>query len=326
MVSFATPEQAAQKKATRAAYGATLIELADAGLPVVAVDADLAGSTTTGKFAAARPEYAARHFNAGIAEQNMVDVAAGLSLAGNIAFTGSFAVFGTGRAYDQIRNTVAYSNLNVKIAPTHAGVSVGPDGGSHQMLEDIALMRVLPNMRVLVPADYAATRAAIKLAAQTDGPFYIRMGRAAVPCVYADDVELELGRAYVLREGTDATIVACGVEIREALAAAALLEQEGISVEVIDAFSVKPLDRETIVTSAAKTGCVVVAEEHSVIGGLGSAVAQALAQELPVPCEFVGMQDAFGKSGEFEDLLVRFGLDATAIVDAVKKVVSRRTA
>lgn len=322
MVKLANEEQRAQKKATRAAFGATLAELADAGVPVVAVDADLTGSTTTNKFAAAKPEYADRLFNVGIAEQNMIDVAAGLALTGKIAYTGSFAVFGTGRAYDQIRNTVCYSNLNVKIAPTHAGVSVGPDGGSHQMLEDVALMRALPNMRVLVPADYAAARAALKLAAETEGPVYVRMGRASVPCVYDDEVQLEVGKAYVLREGTDATIVANGVEIREALAAADMLAEQGISVEVIDAFCVKPLDEDTIVTSVAKTGRCVVAEEHSVIGGLGSAVAETLARKNPAPCAFVGVQDRFGKSGEFEELLTYFNLDAASIVEAVKNIVA----
>ena len=270
------------------------------------------------------PEYAERFFNAGIAEQNMVDVAAGLSLAGNIVFTGSFAVFGTGRAYDQIRNTVCYSNLNVKIAPSHAGISVGPDGGSHQMIEDITIMRGLPNMRVLVPADYAAAAAAIRLAAATPGPVYVRMGRAPVPCVYADGVELELGHAYVLREGTDATIIACGVEVEQAMKAAAGLEAQGISVEVIDAFSVKPLDVETIVASVAKTGCVVTAEEHSVVGGLGSAVAELLASHHPAPIEFIGMQDCFGKSGVYEELSEYYGLDSTAIDDAVKRVIARK--
>ena len=322
MVKLADAAQAQQKKATRAAYGATLAELAAEGLPVVAVDADLTGSTTTKKLADAG--FADRLFNCGIAEQNMVDVAAGLAITGQVAFTGSFAVFGTGRAYDQIRNTVCYSNLNVKIAPTHAGVSVGPDGGSHQMLEDVSLMRGLPNMRVLVPADYAAARAALRLAAATPGPVYVRMGRAAVPCVYADDVELELGRAYTLREGADATIVACGVEIREALAAAELLAAEGIEAEVIDAFSVKPLDEDAIVASVAKTGCAVVAEEHSVIGGLGSAVAEALSRRHPAPVEFVGVRDTFGKSGEFDELLAYFGLDASAVVEAVKKAVARK--
>lgn len=323
MVKLATPEQASVKKATRAAFGVTLAELAGAGVPVVAVDADLSGSTTTAKFAAADPAYEGRLFNCGIAEQNMIDVAAGLSLTGKIAFTGSFAVFGTGRAYDQIRNTVCYSNLNVKIAPTHAGVSVGPDGGSHQMLEDVSLMRGLPGMRVLVPADYAAARAAIKLAAATPGPVYVRMGRASVPCVYDDEVELEIGRAYVLREGTDVSIVANGVEIREALLAADALAEEGISAEVIDAFSVKPLDADTILASAGKTGRVVVAEEHSVIGGLGSAVSELLAANHPTPVEFVGVRDRFGKSGEFEELMRYFELDAQAIVEAVKKVLAR---
>ncbi len=321
MVKLANTEAAAQKKATRAAYGATLAELAAEGVPVVAVDADLTGSTTTKKLADAG--YAGRLFNCGIAEQNMIDVAAGLSLAGNIAFTGSFAVFGTGRAYDQIRNTVCYSNLNVKIAPTHAGISVGPDGGSHQMLEDVSLMRGLPGMRVLVPADYAAARAALRLAAATPGPVYVRMGRAAVPCVYDDEVELEIGRAYVLREGSDVTIVANGVEIREALAAADALADAGISAEVIDAFSVKPLDGATILESVAKTRCVVTAEEHSVIGGLGSAVCELLAGADPVCVECVAVRDRFGKSGEFEELLGYFNIDATAIVEAVKKVRER---
>lgn len=324
MVKLATPEEMKVSKATRAAYGVTLAKLAEEGLKVVAVDADLTGSTTTKAFAQASPENKNRLFNVGIAEQNMIDVASGLSLAGNIAFTGSFAVFGTGRAYDQIRNTVAYSNLNVKIAPTHAGVSVGPDGGSHQMLEDISLMRGLPHMKVLVPADYAAACSALTLAAKTPGPVYVRMGRASVPAVYSSDVELEMGKAYVLKEGTDATIIACGVEIAEANKAASLLEQEGISVEVIDAFSIKPLDSETILASLSKTGCGVVAEEHSVYGGLGSAVSEACAQNLPVPLELVGVKDTFGKSGEFEELMRYFNLDAASLVQAVKKVLGRK--
>ena len=318
MVTLANAEQSQVKRATRAAYGVTLAEIAGEGVPVVAVDADLTGSTTTAKFAKAG--YADRLFNCGIAEQNMIDVAAGLATTGNIAFTGSFAVFGTGRAYDQIRNTVCYSDLNVKIAPTHAGVSVGPDGGSHQMLEDISLMSGLPHMRVLVPADYAAAVAAIRLAAETPGPVYVRMGRASVPAVYADGVELELGRAYTLREGSDVTIVACGVEVEQALAAADELAAEGVSAEVIDAFSVKPLDRATIVASARKTGRVVVAEEHSIHGGLGTAVSRALSEECQVPMRFVGMDDRFGKSGEFEELMAYFGLDSKAIVKAVKSL------
>ena len=323
MVKFATPEQASQKKATRAAFGATLIELAQEGLPVVAVDADLSGSTTLAKFASSSEENAKRFFNCGIAEQNMVDVAAGLALAGNVAFSASFAVFGTGRAYDQIRNTVCYSGLDVKICPTHAGVSVGPDGGSHQMLEDVSLMRGVPGMTVLVPADYAAARAAIKLAAKTPGPVYVRLGRASVPCVYDPEVELEVGRAYVLREGSDVTIVANGIEIDEAMKAAGLLHEKGIEAEVIDAFCVKPLDGDTILASARKTGRVVVAEEHSVYGGLCSAVSELLAQNEPTPCEFVAMRDRFGKSGDMAELMRYFELDAQAIAEAVEKVIAR---
>ena len=323
MVKFATPEQASHKKATRAAFGATLIELAQEGLPVVAVDADLSGSTTLAKFASSSEENAKRFFNCGIAEQNMVDVAAGLALAGNVAFSASFAVFGTGRAYDQIRNTVCYSGLDVKICPTHAGVSVGPDGGSHQMLEDVSLMRGLPGMTVLVPADYAAARAAIKLAAKTPGPVYVRLGRASVPCVYDPEVELEVGRAYVLREGSDVTIVANGIEIDEAMKAAGLLHEKGIEAEVIDAFCVKPLDGDTILASARKTGRVVVAEEHSVYGGLCSAVSELLAQNEPTPCEFVAMRDRFGKSGDMAELMRYFELDAQAIAEAVEKVIAR---
>lgn len=310
-----------EKKATRAAFGETLVELADAGMPVVAVEADLSGSTTTKKLGDAYPD---RLFNVGIAEQNMVGVAAGLALTGQTAFTGSFAVFGTGRVYDQIRNTVCYANLDVKIAPTHAGVSVGPDGGTHQMIEDIALMRVLPNMRVLVPADFYAAKAAIKLAAETPGPVYVRMGRASVPCMYEPGTELEMGRAYILREGADVSIVACGIEVNEALIAADKLAEEGISAEVIDAFCVKPLDEETVLGSARKTGCVVTAEEHSVIGGLGSAVAELLAENEPMPMSLIGMRDVFGTSGEMDELMSEFGLDADAIVEAAKAVIAKK--
>lgn len=312
-----------EKKATRAAYGETLVELAREGAPVVAVEADLSGSTTTKKLGDAYPE---RLFNVGIAEQDMVGVAAGLALTGHVAFTGSFAVFGTGRVYDQIRNTVCYANLDVKIAPTHAGVSVGPDGGSHQMVEDIALMRVLPNMRVLVPADYASAKAAIRLAAQTPGPVYVRMGRASVPCIYDEGVEMALGRANVLREGADVTILACGIEVDEALKAVDLLAERGVSAEVVDVFSIKPLDEELILGSIRKTGCVVTAEEHSVIGGLGGAVAELLSEKHPAPLARVGMRDCFGTSGEAADLMREFGLDAESIADAASSVIERKNA
>lgn len=307
---------AIEKKATRAAFGPTLTELAKRGLPVVAVDADLSGSTTTKKFADSSPENAERLFNVGIAEQNMIGVASGLALTGNIAFTGSFAVFGTGRVYDQIRNTVCYSGLNVKIAPTHAGISVGPDGGSHQMVEDVALMRALPGMTVLVPADYDACVASLTLAAHTPGPVYIRMGRAAVPCIYQKGCQLKVGGSTLLRPGTDVTLIACGVEVDQALKAAEELAQQNIEAEVIDAYSIKPLDEERILESAQRTRHVVVAEEHSVIGGLGSAVCELLSQKLPTPVALVGMQDTFGTSGEFEELLKHFNLDVQAIVRA----------
>ncbi len=309
------------KRATREAFGATLLELAHEGRDdIVAIDADLSASTTTGKFAKVYPE---RFFNVGIAEQNMIGTAAGLSLAGKTPFTGSFAVFATGRAYDQIRNTVSYSGLNVKLAPTHSGITVGPDGGSHQMLEDIALMRVLPGMRVVVPADFNAARAAIRVAAETPGPFYVRLGRATLPKVHGDDFVFELGRAYVLREGTDVTLAACGVMVVRALEAAEILEAEGVSAEVIDVMSIKPLDTETLAASARKTGAVVTCEEHSVMGGMGSAVAEALAQGTPVPMRLVGVKDVFGTSGDPEELMRHFGLTAEDIAAAARSVKGR---
>lgn len=310
-----------EKRATREAYGATLIELANEGVPVVAVDADLSGSTTTAKFGAAYPD---RLINVGIAEQNMIGTAAGLAVEGKVAFTGSFAVFATGRAYDQIRNTVCYSNLDVKVAPTHSGITVGPDGGSHQMLEDIALMRVLPGMRVLVPADAVAARAAIRVAATTPGPFYIRLGRAAVPVIYDDDYTFELGRARVLREGSHVTLAACGVMVEQALAAAGQLELEGINAEVIDVSTIKPFDTATLVASALKTGVVVTCEEHSIIGGLGSAVAEALGEHAPVPLARVGVRDVFGTSGEPAELMAHFGLTGADIAEAARAVIGRR--
>ena len=301
---------AAPARATREAFGATLVELAQEGLDVVAVDADLAGSTTTAKLGAYDPD---RLVDVGIAEQDMIDVAAGLSLAGRIAFTASFAVFGTGRCYDQIRNTVCYGGLNVKICPTHAGLSVGPDGGSHQMLEDIALMSALPGMRVLVPADYEAARAAIRLAARTDGPVFVRMGRAKVPQVYEPGFEMQLGGSRVLREGSDVALLACGVMVDEALRAADLLAQQGIQAEVLDCYSVKPLDEAAVLRAVSKTGAVVTCEEHNVIGGLGSMVASLLSRSMPTRMAMVGVQDSFGTSGEFKELMAHYECDANAI-------------
>ena len=287
----------------------------------MAVEADLAGSTTTGKLGAAFPE---RLVNVGIAEQNMIDVAAGLSLAGKVVFTGSFAAFGTGRCYDQIRNTVCYADLNVKVAPTHSGVTVGPDGGSHQMLEDVSLMRGLPGMNVLVPADYWAAKQAIRIAATTPGPFYIRLGRAKVPMVYDENTKLELGKSYVLREGADVTLIAGGVEVAEAMKAADILVEEGIEAEVIDVFSVKPFDKPTLLESVKKTGCVVTCEEHSTVGGLGSAVADIIGENHPVPLERVGVRDQFGTSGNPDELLAEYGLDAAGIVEKAKAAIARK--
>jgi len=308
-------------RATREALGATLIELVAEGRDdIVSLDADLAKATTTVKFKAAYPD---RFFDMGIAEANMMGTAAGLAAGGRTPFASSFAVFAAGRAYDQIRNSICYANLGVKIAATHAGVTVGPDGGSHQMVEDIALMRVLPNMQVLVPADFRSACAAIRIASEAPGPFYVRLGRPAVPAIYSDDATFELGRSNVLRAGTDVTLVACGGMVSRALAAADALAAEGFSAEVIDAMSLKPFDAATLVTSAAKTGAVVSCEEHSVIGGLGSAVAVALAENVPCPLELVGVKDVFGTSGEPEPLMVHFSLTADDIAAAARRAIAR---
>lgn len=306
-------------KATRAAFGETLIKLVDEGMDIMAVDADLCGSTTTAKFGAAYPD---RLFDVGIAEQNMIGVASGLALTGRTVFTGSFAVFGTGRCWEQIRNTVCDSGLNVKICPTHAGITVGADGATHQALEDIALMRVLPGMRVLVPADYASAVAAIRLAAATPGPFYVRLGREPLPEVYDEGFTCDVAFANVLREGSDISIMACGVEVAQALAAADVLAAEGISAEVVDVMSVKPLDEETIIASAAKTGRVLTVEEHSIYGGMGSAVAELLGEKHPVPVTRLGLT-TFGQSGDAAELLAYYGLDAAGIAARVRELLGK---
>jgi transketolase len=241
-------------------------------------------------------------------------------VSGKVAFTGSFAVFATGRAYDQVRNTVCYSLLDVKLAPTHSGITVGPDGGSHQMLEDLALMRVLPGMTVLVPADYNSAKAALRVAALTPGPFYIRLGRVGAPEVYPEGFEFQVGRAHVLREGTDVTLAACGIEVAEALKAADALALEGVSAEVIDVATVKPLDVETLVASVSKTGRIVTCEEHSVLGGMGSAVSEVLSEACPVPTRRVGVADTFGTSGEPAELMEHFGLTAPHIMAAAREL------
>ncbi len=310
------------KRATREALGETLMELVAEGRDdIVVLDADLAKATTTVKFATAYPE---RFFDVGIAEQNLIGTAAGLAAGGKTAFASSFAVFATGRAYDQIRNSVCYGNLGVKIAATHAGVTVGPDGGSHQMVEDIALMRVLPNMRVLVPADYRAAKGAIRAAASMPGPFYIRLGRPAVAAVHDEGFSFEVGRAYTLRQGSDVTIAACGIMVGRALEAAESLAVGGISAEVVDVSTIKPLDAETLSASAERTGAVVTCEEHSIIGGLGSAVAELLGERRPVPMERVGVRDVFGTSGEADELMAHFGLTAADVAAAARRVVQRK--
>lgn len=299
--------------ATRAAYGETLTELVSEGADIMAVDADLSGSTTTRVFQEACPE---RFFNVGIAEQNMVGVAAGLALSGSTVFTGSFAVFGTGRDYDQIRNTVCASRLDVKVCPTHAGISVGPDGGSHQMLEDFALMRVLPGMQVLSPCDYQSAKKCIALAALRPGPFYIRLSRAKFPQVYTPEFKVRSGGSQILRMGEDITILATGYEVHEALKAASVLEENGVSADVIDVYSIKPLDYPNIVRSARKTGRVICAEEHQINAGLGDAVAACLSEMCPTPLIRIAVKDKFGQSGTFEELLTAYELDSAAILDA----------
>jgi transketolase len=309
-------------RATREALGETLLELAQEGRDdIVVLEADLGAATTTSKFGAMHPD---RFFDMGIAEQDMIGTAAGLAAGGKTPFTGSFAVFATGRAYDQVRNSVCYANLGVKLCPTHAGITVGPDGGTHQMLEDLALMRVLPNMHVLAPADFRSAKAAVRIAATTPGPFYVRLGRAAMPDLYDEGAQFDLGCAYVLREGTDVTLAAFGAMVSRALDAADLLEHEGVSAEVVDFFSLKPIDMATLLTSSGKTGAVVTCEEHSVIAGFGAALAVYLGEHGPCPMERVGVRDVFGTSGDIEPLMTHFGLTAPDIAGAARRVVARK--
>lgn len=309
------------KIATRDAYGKALVRLGKENKDIVVLDADLAKSTKTIEFAKAFPE---RFFDMGIAEQNMIGTAAGLSLAGKIPFVSSFAIFATGRAFEQLRNSVAYPKLNVKVAATHAGITVGEDGASHQSVEDIAIMRALPNMTVIVPADGVETEQAVIKAAKYEGPVYIRLGRSGVPVIYDENYQFEIGKAHVVREGSQVTIVAAGIMVSAALEAAETLAQEGIEAEVINLSTIKPLDEATILQSLQKTGCVVTAEEHSIIGGLGSAVAELAAEKYPVPLVRVGVKDVFGESGKPHELLEKYGLTPQDIVQAAKEVVARK--
>lgn len=305
------------KIATRESYGNTLIELGKEDPNVVVLDADLAEATKTGMFKKVFPE---RHIDCGIAECNMAGVAAGLSLTGKIPFMSSFAMFAAGRAFEQIRNSIGYPHLNVKIGATHAGITVGEDGASHQCNEDIALMRTIPGMVVMCPSDDIEAKAAVRAAYEYEGPVYMRFGRAAVPVINdKPDYKFEIGKGTILKEGTDVTIVATGICVDSALKAADLLEKDGISAEVINICTIKPLDEEIIINSAKKTGKVVTAEEHSVIGGLGSAVCDALCKSYPAPVYKIGMQDQFGESGSAADLLVKYKLDGQGVYEQVKE-------
>lgn len=311
-----------KKIATRDAYGKTLVELGRENPDIVVLDADLSVSTKTSLFAKQFPD---RFFDLGVAEQDMISTAAGLAACGKIVFASTFAVFGSGRAWDQVRMSVAYTRLNVKIVVTHAGITTGEDGASHQANEDLAIMRVLPNMTVMVPADAIETAKIIRAAAAFHGPAYIRLSRPATPLVYeSDNYEFKIGKGIVMREGRDATVFACGLMVGMALNAAEQLAGENISVRVVNLHTVKPLDKELIIRCARETGAVVTAEEHSILGGLGSAVAEVLVENSTAPLIRVGIRDVFGESGKPEELLVKYGLTAENIAAAVKSVLKRK--
>jgi len=309
------------KKDTRSGFGAGLDELGKKNPNVVALCADLTGSLKMDKFAA---EYPNRFIQAGIAEANMIGVAAGMTIGGKIPFVGSFANFVTGRVYDQIRQSVAYSNKNVKICASHAGLTLGEDGATHQILEDIGMMTMLPNMTVINPADYNQTKAATLAIADYEGPVYLRFGRPKVPNFTDANQPFEIGKAISFREGNDVTIVATGHMLWKSLEAADLLAQEGIDAEVINIHTIKPLDEDAILTSARKTKCVVTAEEHMLNGGLGSLVAKLLSTTQPMPLEMIGVNDTFGESGTPDALLKKYHLDTGDIVNAVKRVTARK--
>lgn len=305
-----------KKVATRESYGNALAELGAEYPNLVVLDADLAGATKTGVFKKAFPE---RHIDCGIAEGNMMTVAAGLSTCGKIPFASTFAMFAAGRAFEQVRNSIGYPHMNVKIGATHAGISVGEDGASHQCNEDIALMRTIPGMVVINPADDVEARAAVKAAIDYVGPVYLRFGRLAVPVINDPETyKFELGKGITLREGKDVTIIATGLEVCESLEAAKLLEADGISAEVINIHTIKPLDTELVAASAQKTGKVVTVEEHSIIGGLGGAVAEALSEKAPTKMLRIGVMDTFGESGPAKALIEKYGLDAKSIYEKVK--------
>lgn len=310
----------ADKVATRVAYGKALAELGKRISRIMVLDADLSKSTMTCEFEKLFPD---RFINAGIAEQNLMGVAAGLATCGKIPFASTFAIF-AGRSFDQIRNTIAYAGLNVKIALTHAGISVGEDGASHQAIEDISLMSSIPGMTVICPADAVETKAAVEAAVQYIGPVYLRLGRLPFPIIFEDkpDYKFEIGKAVKLAEGNDVTIIATGLMVHEALEAGKLLEKEGIYARILNMHTIKPLDKEAIIDAAKSTGRIVTAEEHSIRGGLGGAVAEVTSQYCPVPIAMVGVKDVFGRSGKPGDLLKYYGLTASAIVEASKSLIS----
>jgi len=309
------------KKDTRSGFGDGLLELAKTNENVVALCADLTGSLKMNGFEKAAPE---RFFQIGIAEANMIGMAAGMTVGGKIPYTGTFANFSTGRVYDQIRQSVAYSKKNVKICASHAGLTLGEDGATHQILEDVGMMKMLPNMTVIVPCDYNQTKQATIAIAEHDGPVYLRFGRPVMPIFVKDDAEFVIGKADTILEGSDVTIIACGHLVWKSIEAAKILEEKGVSVELINMHTIKPLDKNAILKSVAKTRCVVTAEEHMINGGLGDSVAQVLIQNDLVPQEFVGVDDSFGESGDPMELLAKYNIDTPNIVDAALKAIKRK--
>ncbi len=310
-----------KKIATRDSFGNTLVELGKERDDFVVLDADLAAATKTGVFKKAFPE---RHYDCGIAEQNMVSIAAGIAATGKRVVCSSFAMFAAGRAYEQVRNSIGYPHLNVIIGATHAGISVGEDGATHQCCEDIALMRTIPGMTVINPADDTEAKAALRAAFSHEGPVYIRFGRLAVPVIFGDDYKFEIGKGVMLKDGTDVTVIATGLMVAEALEACEKLKAEGISARIVNMPTIKPIDRDIIVAAARETGAIVTAEEHNIIGGLGSAVAEVVTDECPVPVVRVGVNDVFGHSGPANDLLDEFGLRADNLVEAAKAAVAKK--
>ena len=309
----------ADKMATRKAYGETLVELGAENPALVVMDADLSKSTMTAEFGKKYPE---RFFNMGIAEQNLYGAAAGLALSGKVVCASTFAMFAAGRAFEIIRNSIGYTRANVKICATHSGITVGEDGASHQTFEDIALMRTIPGMTVINPSDGVSAGKLIRQAVAFNGPCYVRLGRAAVPVFYGEDSEITLGKGNLKRDGRDVTVIATGIMVSEAAAAAEKLAEDGIDVRVIDMHTIKPLDEEIIIKAAEETGAIVTAEEHSVIGGLGSAVAEVVVRNHPVKMSMVGQKDTYGESGKPDELKKKYGMTSDDIIKAVKELIS----